>query len=340
MSKRHQASRRRTYGRRQHEIRERRERTWRRDRDGARPRRRRFRAGRGDRCRPPGAGLRLRLARARVVAGYAGARPRSGLLGRRGAGPSRRGTVEPRAGVMPRRRISGGSAARARQRSGRTGLVVAAIIVVFALGLVSLSQTVRVSANGLERRSAPGGAAAPPRRAAGAAVRPQPARARARRPQARPRRRPGPARRPAHRPGPLTPMLGRTDSRPRTLLLLALLLVFAAACVVRLGVLAARAPRLAGRAGPPAGHWCARRSLPTGGRSTTAAGPSPSPRPSPRTDSWRSRPSSRDGEQADGQAGLDRRPTRRDPATSAGPRRRSSASGSTPARPTSSSPAT
>ena len=42
MSKRHQASRRRTYGRRQHEIRERRERTWppaevRRDRldDGA-----------------------------------------------------------------------------------------------------------------------------------------------------------------------------------------------------------------------------------------------------------------------------------------------------------------
>ncbi len=84
------------------------------------------------------------------MAGYAGARPRSGLLGRRGAGPSRRGTVEPRAGVMPRRRISGGSAARARQRSGRTGLVVAAIIAVFALGLVSLAQTVRVSANGLE----------------------------------------------------------------------------------------------------------------------------------------------------------------------------------------------
>jgi hypothetical protein len=31
MSKRHQASRRRTYGRRQHELRERRERTWRPD---------------------------------------------------------------------------------------------------------------------------------------------------------------------------------------------------------------------------------------------------------------------------------------------------------------------
>jgi len=84
------------------------------------------------------------------VAGYAGARPRSGLLGRRGSVAPRRGTAEPRAASLPRRRVSGGSATRARQRSGRTGLVVAAIIATFALGLVSLAQTVRVSANGLE----------------------------------------------------------------------------------------------------------------------------------------------------------------------------------------------
>jgi hypothetical protein len=84
------------------------------------------------------------------VAGYAGARPRTGLLGRRGSAPPRRGPVEPRAAALPRRRLSGGSATRARQRSGRTGLVVAAIIGTFALGLVSLAQTVRVSANGLE----------------------------------------------------------------------------------------------------------------------------------------------------------------------------------------------
>lgn len=84
------------------------------------------------------------------MAGYAGARPRTGLLGRRGSSPPRRGGGEPRAATLPRRRVSGGSATRARQRSGRTGLVVAAIIGTFALGLVSLAQTVRVSANGLE----------------------------------------------------------------------------------------------------------------------------------------------------------------------------------------------
>jgi hypothetical protein len=84
------------------------------------------------------------------VAGYAGARPRSGLLGRRTSVPARRRTAEAGAVTLPRRRLSGGSATRARQRSGRTGLIVAAIIGTFALGLVSLAQTVRVSANGLE----------------------------------------------------------------------------------------------------------------------------------------------------------------------------------------------
>lgn len=88
------------------------------------------------------------------MAGYAGARPRSGLLGRRGPASSRpatgTGTGDPRAAALPRRRIRGGAATRARGRSGRTGLVVAGIVVTFGLGLVSLAQTVRVSANGLE----------------------------------------------------------------------------------------------------------------------------------------------------------------------------------------------
>jgi hypothetical protein len=86
------------------------------------------------------------------VAGYAGARPRTGLLGRRSPAPSRpaAGTGDPRATALPRRRVRGGAATRARGRSGRTGLIVAAIVVTFGLGLVSLAQTVRVSANGLE----------------------------------------------------------------------------------------------------------------------------------------------------------------------------------------------
>jgi hypothetical protein len=46
--------------------------------------------------------------------------------------------------------VRGGAASRARRRSGRTGFLVAAIVVTFALGLVSLAQTVRVSANGVE----------------------------------------------------------------------------------------------------------------------------------------------------------------------------------------------
>jgi len=84
------------------------------------------------------------------VAGYAGARPRSGLLGRRPAtapGEPR----DPGAASLPRRRVRGGGATRARQRTGRTGILVAGIVVTFALGFVSLAQTVRVSANDIER---------------------------------------------------------------------------------------------------------------------------------------------------------------------------------------------
>jgi hypothetical protein len=83
------------------------------------------------------------------VAGYAGARPRSGLLGR---GPARSRTVPSTraAGTLPRRRVRGAATSRARQRSGRTGIIVAGIVVTFGLGFVSLAQTVRVSANGVE----------------------------------------------------------------------------------------------------------------------------------------------------------------------------------------------
>jgi len=84
------------------------------------------------------------------VAGYAGARPRTGVLGRRGTPPAGEAGGQPRAGTLERRRVSGGVASRARRRSGRTGLLVAGIVLVFGLGFVSLVQTVRVSANGVE----------------------------------------------------------------------------------------------------------------------------------------------------------------------------------------------
>jgi len=84
------------------------------------------------------------------VAGYAGARPRTRVLGRRGTPPAGEAGGQPRAGTLARRRVSGGVASRAQRRSGRTGLLVAGIVLVFGLGFVSLVQTVRVSANGVE----------------------------------------------------------------------------------------------------------------------------------------------------------------------------------------------
>lgn len=85
------------------------------------------------------------------MAGYAGARPRTGLLGRRWLPPQRDVSGEPRPGSLPRRRVRGGAATRAQRRTGRTGLIVAGIVVTFGLGFVSLAQTVRVSANVIER---------------------------------------------------------------------------------------------------------------------------------------------------------------------------------------------
>lgn len=84
------------------------------------------------------------------MAGYAGARPRSGILAprRRAETPvERRGTPRSdRAADLPRRSVRGASAVRSRRRQGRVGLVIVGIVVIFLLGLFSLSQTVRVSA--------------------------------------------------------------------------------------------------------------------------------------------------------------------------------------------------
>jgi len=84
------------------------------------------------------------------VAGYAGARPRTGVLGRRVPAPSGETGGDPRGGAQTRRRVRGGVASRARRRTGRTGILVAGIVLTFGLGFVSLAQTVRVSATGVE----------------------------------------------------------------------------------------------------------------------------------------------------------------------------------------------
>ena len=84
------------------------------------------------------------------MAGYAGARPRSGVLGRRGVTPARDSSGDRRAGTGARRRVRGGVVSRAQRRSGRTGLLVAGIVLTFGLAFVSLAQTVRVNANGVD----------------------------------------------------------------------------------------------------------------------------------------------------------------------------------------------
>jgi hypothetical protein len=84
------------------------------------------------------------------MAGYAGARPRSGVLAQRRreeAPVTRRGTIRSdRAVDLPRRGLRGASAVRSRRRQGRVGLLIVGIVVIFLLGLFSLTQTVSVSA--------------------------------------------------------------------------------------------------------------------------------------------------------------------------------------------------
>ncbi len=83
------------------------------------------------------------------MAGYAGARPRGGMLApRRRAleGPSRPGGGRPEAADLPRRSVRSAGAVRARRRQGRVGYIIVGIVVAFLLGLFSLAQTVKVSA--------------------------------------------------------------------------------------------------------------------------------------------------------------------------------------------------
>ena len=64
--------------------------------------------------------------------------------------PLRGSSVDRRAIDLPRRHARGAVAVRSRSRQDRLGLVVGGIVVTFALGLFSLSQTVRVSATGYD----------------------------------------------------------------------------------------------------------------------------------------------------------------------------------------------
>jgi len=88
------------------------------------------------------------------MAGYAGARPRSGILAPRRRAEravERRGTPRSdRAADLPRRSVRGASAVRSRRRQGRVGFAIVGIVVIFLLGLFSLSQTVSVSATGFD----------------------------------------------------------------------------------------------------------------------------------------------------------------------------------------------
>ena len=146
MSKRHQANRRKTYGRRQHELHERRQRDHVPD----------------PRTRPASTTLgRRRHRRPLRVPRPAHAAPalRPGRLGgwpstrARGSAPivlPRRPRVEVGAAppALPRRRTR--SAVRARRGPSRISVLLAAIVVAFAGAFFSLSQDIRVSATGYE----------------------------------------------------------------------------------------------------------------------------------------------------------------------------------------------
>ena len=84
------------------------------------------------------------------MAGYAGARPRSGIPAPRRRDESsvewRGSQRSDRAADLPRRGLRGASAVRSRRRQGRVGIAIVGIVVVFLLALYSLTQTVSVSA--------------------------------------------------------------------------------------------------------------------------------------------------------------------------------------------------
>ena len=214
MSKRHAASRRRTYGRRQHELHERMDR-----RDRARRADRAWRAGQDVGLDPVSvhrraadrAALRLR----RLMAVYQGARRRAPLplgldaLAGATAAAARAASASPRPTRATRHADAPAPAARAprprraARRPSSIGLALAAIVIVFSAAFLSLSQSVRVAATGYDivrlvsehdrleaiRQDLRVGRRAAPQRA--------------RDPQAGARRRPRPARRAAPHPRPL-----------------------------------------------------------------------------------------------------------------------------------------
>jgi hypothetical protein len=138
MSKRHQASRRRTYGRRQHEMHERTERP-----SGPRlDRRVDLLPGRATAGRPRLARVARRLAERtghRLMAVYEGARPRSTLFPRRRLEAP---LLRPQAPAIPAASaVARRSPLQARPRF--FGIAIGVIVVAFLLSFFSLVQTVR-----------------------------------------------------------------------------------------------------------------------------------------------------------------------------------------------------
>jgi hypothetical protein len=88
------------------------------------------------------------------MAVYGGTRPQSGLVPRGGSRPAPAAGHRPPGGPvdgLPRRRTR--APQRAGRRTSRTGLLLAGIVVAFLLALFSLSQTVRVSATGIDAQA-------------------------------------------------------------------------------------------------------------------------------------------------------------------------------------------
>ena len=165
------------------------------------------------------------------MAVYEGARPRSTLSVRRRLRPAPSAPRRRRADAPAALRGAGCRAASAGRRPNRVGLVLGGIVVAFLLAFFSLAQTIRVSATGLRHR--PAGRRAPaPRAQRRATSAPTSTGSAASRRSASRRIDAGlgqlPSRSSCRPARPSTrPMLGRTDSRGRLLVLLVVLTVVA-----------------------------------------------------------------------------------------------------------------
>ena len=194
MSKHHQSSRRKSYGRRQHEVRER------QDRASISPRASMSSSAmatrRAGRPASPSSTRALRASAScrRLTDGRLRGRPPTNDHARRGRPRIAEGPT------LERRRAR--AAVRAGRRPIAVGLVLGAIVVAFMLAFFSLAQVCACPPPA--RHRAPPGHPGPARLpAAGPPLGPEPPRARAGDPQARHRRRPGPVERSAHPAGPL-----------------------------------------------------------------------------------------------------------------------------------------